>query len=96
MTGRGKRYRYQRYRGISRTKRKYIFIRDNYTCLCCGSKRRLTIDHIIPWSKGGGGERKNLQTLCESCNLEKGDKTINYLEMKKRKLPKFRPIRDAR
>ena len=33
--------------------RKKILKRDRYTCQYCGSKRNLTIDHVIPRSKGG-------------------------------------------
>ena len=43
-------------------------------CKLCGSTENLTIDHIKPVSKGGTHKLKNLQTLCEKCNVEKGDK----------------------
>jgi len=49
-----------------------IFERDGYKCLECGSKRNLSIDHIIPEIKGGGINPGNLQTLCVKCNLKKG------------------------
>jgi 5-methylcytosine-specific restriction endonuclease McrA len=51
-----------------------IFERDNFTCLHCGTNENLTIDHIVPWVKGGGNEMGNLQTLCQSCNSRKGVK----------------------
>ena len=50
-----------------------IFERDNFTCLICGSRRFLTIDHIIPESLGGETVMSNLQTLCKSCNSRKGN-----------------------
>ena len=57
-----------------KTVRVAIFERDNYTCQSCGATDNLTIDHIIPVSKGGGNENENLQTLCGSCNSKKGNK----------------------
>lgn len=57
--------------------RKEIIDRDKY-CLCCGSYERLSIDHVIPISKGGMNVIENLQTLCVSCNSKKGNKTIDY------------------
>ena len=49
-----------------------IWERDNFTCLFCETRRDLTIDHIIPESKGGTLNINNLQTLCRSCNSRKG------------------------
>jgi hypothetical protein len=49
-----------------------IWERDNFTCKICGSRKYLSIDHIIPESKGGKLIESNLQTLCKSCNSRKG------------------------
>jgi 5-methylcytosine-specific restriction endonuclease McrA len=49
-----------------------IFERDNFTCVECGSRRRLTVDHIYPRSRGGTNAESNLRTLCRSCNSRKG------------------------
>jgi len=43
-------------------------------CLFCGSKNKLTIDHITPISKGGSNNEENLQCLCWKCNIKKGTK----------------------
>lgn len=51
-----------------------VWERDNFTCQICGSRQYLTIDHIIPESKGGKTERDNLQTLCKPCNSKKGNR----------------------
>ena len=51
--------------------------RDGYTCVYCGSKKNLTIDHILPKSKGGGNTWSNLVTCCSPCNLKKGDKLLH-------------------
>lgn len=61
-------------------RRQLIYRRDNFTCLACGEKDvvELTLDHIIPLCKGGANTSDNLQTLCEKCNLEKGDRIRDY------------------
>jgi len=49
-----------------------VYARDGYRCCICGAAERLSVDHIIPISKGGSDELDNLQTLCWSCNSRKG------------------------
>lgn len=49
-----------------------IYERDAYRCRECGDWHDLTIDHIIPRSKGGTNEETNLRVLCRSCNSKKG------------------------
>jgi hypothetical protein len=49
-----------------------VFERDQFTCQKCGSHRNLTVDHIVPESKGGELTMDNAQTLCKSCNSRKG------------------------
>ena len=58
-----------------------IYARDGYQCQHCGfmasskrTKRKLTIDHIYPFSKGGRTVPWNLQTLCAACNCAKADR----------------------
>lgn len=66
-------------RVISLRMRFQVLQRDNFKCRICGrnpaddKKIKLHVDHIIPWSKGGETVIDNLQTLCESCNLGKGN-----------------------
>jgi hypothetical protein len=53
-----------------------IFVRDNYTCGYCGkrcSDDEITIDHIVPSSKGGEWSWDNLVTSCIDCNRKKRD-----------------------
>lgn len=48
-------------------------------CLCCGSfEKLLTVDHIIPLSKGGTDYIDNIQPLCMNCNAKKHTKIIDY------------------
>jgi len=61
--------------------------RDNYSCVYCGSKKNLTIDHLIPKSKGGGNSWDNLVTCCSPCNIKKGDKLLNDTNMRLQKKP---------
>lgn len=42
-------------------------------CLCCGASTDLTLDHIVPLSKGGSHTLHNSQVLCHSCNSGKRD-----------------------
>lgn len=44
----------------------------NYKCAYCGSEENLTIDHVIPQSKGGSDFTKNVVCCCQSCNQNKG------------------------
>lgn len=52
----------------------------NYICQICKKQEpeiKLTIDHIIPLSKGGLNIKENIQPLCKSCNSSKKDKILN-------------------
>lgn len=79
---------YVRYRpkGIGIT-RKRIFKRDGYECTYCGSHKNLTVDHIIPKSRGGSNYWDNLITSCFRCNSIKDDKTPEEAGMKLRFKP---------
>lgn len=58
--------------------RKNIMIRDRFRCVYCdnSNKHNLTIDHIIPKSKGGKFTFENCVTCCSSCNKKKGNHTL--------------------
>ena len=55
-------------------------IREKYgsICLACGQDGPLSVDHVIPLSKGGSNYADNLQPLCLPCNLKKGTRTLDY------------------
>lgn len=62
--------------GLVLTKAERVeFFAENDKCVGCGRTERLTIDHIIPRSAGGGDDWSNLQTLCHYCNTQKGTKS---------------------
>lgn len=58
--------------------RENIYRRDGHSCVYCGvsGRDKLTIDHVIPKSKGGLDTWDNLVSACYSCNSEKGDLMI--------------------
>jgi 5-methylcytosine-specific restriction endonuclease McrA len=47
-------------------------------CLCCGEVKPLTVDHVVPLSKGGSNLIENIQPLCKPCNSAKGTQIIDY------------------
>jgi len=59
-----------------------ILVRDNFKCVRCGNTPakdpscRLHVDHFHPYSKGGPTVIENLRTLCDACNVGKGNSTI--------------------
>tara|TARA_R100000231_G_C5207546_1_gene129461 strand:- start:8 stop:493 length:486 start_codon:yes stop_codon:yes gene_type:complete len=58
--------------------RKNIYWRDKYTCQYCSGEfryKQLSLDHVIPKSRGGGRGWLNLVTCCHACNQKKGNKT---------------------
>lgn len=61
--------------------RNLIYKRDDHHCQYCGSTRDLTIDHVIPKSKGGGDTWENLVACCKKCNLKKGNKLLSETNM---------------
>ena len=66
----------------SRDIKNILYGKQEGNCAGCNHHfrlRNLTIDHIIPKSKGGGDVDENLQLLCGYCNSLKGDKTQEYL-----------------
>lgn len=52
--------------------RKMIKEKWNNECAYCGHKENLTIDHVVPRSKGGGDFVTNVICSCKSCNNAKG------------------------
>ena len=74
-------------KGIAFSK-KNILRRDNFTCQYCGnSDSSLTVDHIIPKSRGGKSNWGNVVVACKPCNLKKGNQTPSEKGMLLNKKP---------
>jgi Homing endonuclease associated repeat/HNH endonuclease len=73
-------------RGINVKLRFTVLQGDRFRCRSCGASParnpdiELHVDHIIPWSKGGETETKNLQTLCSTCNFGKSNAVVSSMQ----------------
>ncbi|HHX63894.1 MAG TPA: HNH endonuclease, partial [Chloroflexi bacterium] len=55
-----------------------VMLRDDYTCQYCGAqppKAMMTIDHVLPKTRGGDTSWENVVCACQDCNLRKGSRT---------------------
>ena len=76
-----------RRKGVSFSK-KNILRRDNFTCQYCGTNgNSLTVDHILPKSRGGKSNWNNVVVACKPCNLKKGNQTPSEKGMQLNKKP---------
>ncbi len=64
-----------------RKHRRIVLSRDGYKCRYCTRREFLTLDHIVPPSKGGSHDPTNLVTACRSCNSRKGSRTPQSASM---------------
>lgn len=71
--------------------RKNIMKRDRHTCQYCGVRSDLTLDHVMPKSRGGKDTWENLVTACNKCNVKKGNRTPVEAKMPLNTNP-YRPI----
>lgn len=63
--------------------RKNILLRDRNTCQYCGellASSELTLDHVIPRSRGGASTWENLVACCHACNRKKGNQLLHELK----------------
>jgi 5-methylcytosine-specific restriction endonuclease McrA len=74
--------------------RREVLKRDSHTCQYCGTSKRLTLDHVIPRSKGGQHTWDNVVTACEKCNSIKSDRLPHEAGMVLKTKPKA-PIHPA-
>lgn len=80
---------------VSLTK-KNVLIRDDYTCQYCGlrGEKLMTVDHVVPKSRGGPSTWENLVCACMRCNNRKNNRTPHEANMgikRKPRQPKYIP-----
>src|SRR5579871_6043524 len=68
--------------------RRAVFARDDWTCQYCGARSNLTVDHVVPRSKGGSSNWENIVASCAPCNRRKGDRTPAQANMQLRRAPR--------
>jgi 5-methylcytosine-specific restriction endonuclease McrA len=69
--------------------RRTLINRDNHTCQFCGdTEGPLTIDHVLPRSRGGGTTWENCVAACLHCNHRKGNRTPEEAHMRLRSVPR--------
>jgi 5-methylcytosine-specific restriction endonuclease McrA len=62
--------------------RRALFARDGWRCVYCGSASgRLTLDHVVPRSRGGDSVWENVVTCCAPCNHRKGNRSLAEAQM---------------
>lgn len=64
----------RRRESIPRSVQREVWQRDGGRCVECKTREFLCFDHIVPFSRGGSNTVRNLQLLCEKCNLSKGNR----------------------
>ena len=67
--------------------RRAVFARDRWTCQYCGSRSSLTVDHVVPRSRGGASSWDNIVTSCAPCNRRKGDTPLRQAGMQLMRQP---------
>ncbi|MSV45674.1 MAG: HNH endonuclease [Actinobacteria bacterium] len=68
--------------------RRAVFARDGWACQYCGTRSSLTVDHVIPRSKGGLSTWENIVASCAPCNRRKADRLPAQINMHPRKSPR--------
>ena len=71
--------------------RRTVMARDHFACQYCGARpgrANLTIDHVVPRSRGGESRWENVVTACGPCNRRKGNRTPDEAGMPLRRQPR--------
>ena len=78
-------------RGALSASRRHILLRDRNTCQYCARVLRpaeLTLDHVLPRSRGGASTWENLVACCHACNRRKADRTPDEARMALHRRPR--------
>ncbi len=68
--------------------RKALFARDGFRCQYCGVSGKLTLDHVVPRSRGGPSVWENIVASCAPCNLRKGNRLPDEARMHPKRKPR--------
>jgi 5-methylcytosine-specific restriction endonuclease McrA len=68
--------------------RRVLFARDDWRCQYCGTVGKLTLDHVVPRSRGGDSVWENVVASCAPCNMRKGDRLPDEVQMRPRTPPR--------
>ncbi len=71
-----------------RITRRAVFARDDWTCQYCGARSNLTVDHVVPRSKGGTSNWENIVASCAPCNRRKGNLLLGHSGMRLSRAPR--------
>jgi 5-methylcytosine-specific restriction endonuclease McrA len=83
-------------RNIVKFSRKNVFLRDEHCCQYCQRhfpRNQLSLDHVLPRSRGGVDSWENVVCACLTCNVRKGGRTPQEAGMKLSRTPS-RPVRN--
>lgn len=76
------------YRGHVPFSRRNVLVRDRFACVYCGTHAKpITMDHVIPRSRGGKSDFENCVACCRSCNQKKGARLPSEAGMSLRRRP---------
>ncbi|GFP19388.1 hypothetical protein HKBW3S03_00893 [Candidatus Hakubella thermalkaliphila] len=65
-----------------RISKKAVLARDSYRCQYCGRENDyLTVDHVVPRSRGGESDWENVAAACPACNTRKGNHLLHEVSM---------------
>jgi len=70
--------------------KKNVLLRDDYVCAYCAvhGRSEMTVDHVVPRSRGGRSVWENLVACCQTCNARKGNRTPQEARMTLRRPPR--------